>query len=252
MKVIVLIPTRGVVTTELLSALVNNSEDHQIVLRTVNRLPVDTARNQLAELAIAAADDTALFPAGSDPYVFWIDSDAFFLKGTLTLMIHTLEANPLIDVLAALFGPRAADRGAAAFRSAGDRESYLRPDVNFTRGDLVDVDLVGLHFLLQRVSLLRRLGVNPFGNPDAPNPDDAAFCGLIRHGRGRITVATGIPVFHVDERNGAAYSPGIAACVIDGDKINTTVLASELPTEERSYGTRIDRAVQSIKDSRST
>jgi hypothetical protein len=250
MKVIVLIPTRGVVASELLGALVNNCEDHQLVLRTVNRRPVDAARNQLAELAIVAADDASLFPAGSDPYVFWIDSDAFFLKGTLTLMLHTLETNPLIDVLAALFGPRAADRGAAAFRSAGDPESYLRPDVNCTRGDLVDVDLVGLHFLLHRVSLLRALGTKPFGTPDAPNPDDAAFCGLIRHGGGRITVATGIPVFHVDERNGAAYSPGIAACVIDGDHINTSMLASELPTEARSYGERVDRAVKRIRDSR--
>jgi hypothetical protein len=252
MKVIVLIPTRGVVASELLGALVNNCEDHQLILRTVNRLPVDAARNRLAELAIAAADDVSLFPAGSDPYVFWIDSDAFFLKGTLSLMIHTLETNPLIDVLAALFGPRAADRGAAAFRTAGDRESHLHPDVNFTRGDLIDVDLVGLHFLLHRVSLLRRLGSDPFGTPDAPNPDDAAFCGLIRHGGGRITVATGIPVFHVDVRNGAAYSPGIAACVIDGDRINTSTLASELPAEMRSYGERVDRAGQAINNAKST
>jgi hypothetical protein len=250
LKVIVLIPTRGVVASELLGALVNNCEDHQLVLRTVNRRPVDAARNQLAESAIVAADDASHFPAGSDPYVFWMDSDAFFLKGTLTLMIHTLETNPLIDVLAALFGPRAAERGATAFRSAGDPESYLQPEVNVTRGELVDVDLVGLHFLLHRVSLLRQLGSDPFGTPDAPNSDDAAFCGRIRHGGGRITVATGIPVFHVDERNGAAYSPGIAACVIDGDRIDTSTLATALPTEARSYGERVDRAVKRSRDSR--
>lgn len=241
---LVLVPTRGTVATELLAALVSNGEGHRIVLRTVNREAVDVARNRLAELAIAAADDETLFPAGSDPLVFWIDSDAFFLAGTFTLMLHTLAQNPAIDVLAALFGPRAANRGAAAFRTATDRSSMLDPEKNFTRGDLVDVDLVGLHFVLHRVSLLRKLGPDPFGGGDAPNSDDAAFCGRIRHGNGRITVATGIPVFHVDERNGAAYSPGIAACVVDGDSISETALAKELPVEVRSYGARIDAAVR--------
>jgi len=214
------------------------------VLRMVNRRPVDAARNQLAALALAAADDPALFAAGSDPYVFWIDSDAFFLKGTFSLMIDTLERTPSIDLLAALFGPRAPDRGAAAFRDRNDRHSYLLPERDFTRGELIDVDHVGLHFVLHRISLLRALGPRPFGEADATEPDDAAFCGRIRHGNGRIVVATGIPVFHVDERNGAAYSPGVAACVIDGDAIDPERLATALPPDERSYGPRVDRAVR--------
>lgn len=237
-------PTRGVVAAETVSALVNNSEGHRVVLRMVHRLAVDVARNQLAALALAAAEDTTLFPAGSDPYVFWLDSDAFFLNGTFSLMLNTLAQNPSIDLLAALFGPRAANRGATAYRSADDRSTYLIPEVNVTRGELVDVDLVGLHFVLHRASLLRALGPEPFGAADAPSSDDAAFCGRIRHGNGRITVATGIPVFHVDERNGAAYSPGVDACVIDGSTISTTALAEALPVESRSYGERIDRAVR--------
>jgi hypothetical protein len=241
-KFIALTPTRGVVAAELLTALVNNNEGHEILLRMVNRQPVDTARNQLAAMAIAAADDAVNFPPGSDPYVFWIDSDAFFLKGTFSMMIHTLEANPAIDVLAALFGPRSPNRGATAFRKRDDKTSYLIPEVNFERGELVDVDIVGLHFILHRTSLLRALGPNPFGEPSEASSDDAAFCGRIRHGNGRITVATGMPVFHVDERNGTAYSPGIAGCSIDGDAIDATRLGDDLPTEERTYGPRIDRA----------
>jgi hypothetical protein len=243
--VIVLVPTRGTICAELSRALINNTPGFELVLRTRDRLPVDVARNALAADAIAAANDGARFPAGSDPYVFWIDSDAFFLHGTMTLMVRTLEQHPDIDVLAGLFGPRASERGATAFRSAGDRSSYLVPEVNFTRGDLVDVDLVGLHFLLHRVSLLRSLGPDPFGAPDSPASDDAAFCGRIRHGGGRITVATGVPVFHVDERNGTAYSPGVGACAIEGDAISTTLLGDELPPEERTYGGRIDRATRS-------
>jgi hypothetical protein len=242
-KLLVLMPTRGMVAAELVSALINNTEGHQLVLRMENRRPVELARNRLAAEAIAAADDPALFPAGSDPYVFWIDSDAFFLNGTLTLMLRTLAEHPAIDVLAALFGPRAPERGATAFRDRNDRTSYLIPEVNFTRGDLVDVDVTGLHFILHRVSLLRALGPDPFGDGSGIAADDAAFCGRIRHGNGRITVATGIPVFHVDERNGAAYSPGVAACVIANDRIDTTRLADELPVETRTYGAGVDRVV---------
>jgi hypothetical protein len=243
--VIVLVPTRGTICAELSRALINNTPGFELILRTRDRLAVDVARNALAADAIAAADDAELFPAGSDPYVFWIDSDAFFLKGTMTLMVRTIERHPDIDVLAGLFGPRASERGATAFRTAGDRSSFLMPEVNFTRGDLVDVDLVGLHFLLHRVSLLRGLGADPFGLANSPASDDAAFCGRIRHGGGRITVATAVPIFHVDERNGTAYSPGIGACAIEGDAISTTILGKELPPEERNYGGRINQATRS-------
>jgi hypothetical protein len=222
---IALVPTRGVVAAELVIALVNNAEGHRIVVRTVNRENVEIARTRLAAQAIAAAGDPSLFPAGSDPYVFWIDGDAFFLPGTFTLMIHAFEANPSIDVLAALFGPRAANAGATALRDSNDTNSHLVEDVNFTRGDIVDVAQVGLHFTMHRVSLLRKLGGEPFG-------DSAAFCERVRAAGGRIAVATGIPVFNVDERNGAAYSPGIGACVIAGNTIDTSRLAEELPADD--------------------
>jgi hypothetical protein len=103
--------------------------------------------------------------------------------------------------------------------------------VNFTRGEIVDVELVDLHFILHRASLLRRLGPAPFGAPNGTVSDSAAFCGRARAAGGRIGVATGIPIFHVDERNGAAYSPGIAACVIDGNTIDTSRLAEELAVD---------------------
>jgi hypothetical protein len=243
-RAIVVMPTRGVVVAELLQALVNNAEGHRLILRMVNRETVDVARNRLAAEAIAAADDPALFAPGTDPYVFWIDSDAFFVRGTLTLMMRTLERHPSIDVLAALFGPRVAKSGAAAFRSLSDRHSVLIPGVNCKRGEVVDVEQVGFHFTLHRVSLLRALGPNPFGEPSENTSDDAAFCWRIHAGKGRMAVATGIPVFHVDERNGAAYTPGVDAAVIDGDTIDATRLPDELPFESRAYGDRIDPIVR--------
>jgi hypothetical protein len=239
-RVIVAMPTRGVVSAELLQALVNNADGHRLILRMVNREAVDIARNRLAAQAIAAADDPELFAPGTDPYVFWIDSDAFFVRGTLTLMMRTLEEHPFLDVLAALFGPRVANSGAAAFRSLSDRQSMLIPGVNCKRGEVVDVEQVGFHFTLHRVSLLRALGPNPFGDPSENTSDDAAFCWRVHAGGGRIATATGIPVFHVDERNGAAYTPGVAVAGIDGDAIDATRIPDELPFETRAYGDRID------------
>jgi hypothetical protein len=239
-QLIALVPTRGVVAAELVQALVNNAEGHRLILRTVNRETVDVARNRLAAEAIAAADDPELFAPGTDPYVFWIDSDAFFVRGTLTLMLRTLEAHPSIDVLAALFGPRGAKRGAAAFRKLSDPDSLLFPGVNCERGEVVDVEQVGFHFTLHRVSLLRALGPNPFGEPGENTSDDAAFCWRIQAGKGRVAVATGIPVFHVDERTGAAYTPGVDVVGIDGDAIDETRVPDELPFEARAYGNRID------------
>jgi len=99
--------------------------------------------------------------------------------------------------------------------------------VNCERGEVADVEQVGLHFTLHRISLLRALGPNPFGEPSESTSDDAAFCSRIHVGKGPIAVATGIAVFHVDERNGAAYTPGVD----DGDTIDATRVPAELPFE---------------------
>ena len=84
-------PSRGTVAAETMLALLEHNEGYEIVFRMATRLPVDVARNRLAAKALEAAADRTLFEVGSDPYVFWIDTDAFFLKGTFTMMMRALE-----------------------------------------------------------------------------------------------------------------------------------------------------------------
>ena len=242
-RVIVLIPTRGSIASELARALINNTEEYELELFTVDRQPVDVARNQLAAMAIDAADDIARFSRDDDPYVFWIDSDAFFIKGTLSLMMAALDRNPAISLLAGLFGPRAANAGATAFRDRHDRKSFLMPDVNVQRGDIVEVDVVGMHMVVHRVSLLRSVGAHPFGVEDDQISEDAAFCGRVQISGGTIAVATGVPVFHVDEKTGIAYTPGMPPCAIAGDQIDLTFSPAESEVESRTYGMRIDAIV---------
>lgn len=247
-KFIVLMPTRGTVTAETVAALLMNGEGHSLVVRMVHRKPVDVARNQLARDALTAADDPAVFERGADPLVFWIDSDAFFLKGTFSLMIREFETHPEIDVLVGYFGPRAPFLGSTAFLKADDIASSVVAGTNCVLGAVVPVEAAGLHFALHRASLLRRLGKEPFGPPMQRGSDDMWFCRRVREVGGRIAVATGIPVFHVDERNGLAFYPGARALVVAGDHIDAEAVAeTPLPLELRSFGERVDRAKRTVQ-----
>ena len=245
-RFIALMPTRGSVAGETVGALVRNAEQHDLVLRMAHRQPVDVARNRLAQEALRAADDRALFAPDVDPFVFWIDSDAFFLKGTFSLMMRELEAHPELDVLAAYFGPRAPFAGSTAFVKANDMASSVVAGTTCEPGAVVRVETVGLHFVVHRVSLLRRLGPQPFGSPLEAAADDSRFCASVRAVGGTIAVATGIPVFHVDERNGTAFFPGARALIVDGDRVNTELSVTALPFEQRSFGTRVDSAKRTI------
>lgn len=244
-RFIVLMPTRGTVTAETLTAFVNNAEGHDIVLRTVNRQPVDRARNRLAELALEAAGDPSLFDAGADPFVFWIDSDAFFLDGTLTMMLRRLEADPSIDLLAPLCGARCDGSSPGALLRIDDPSSVFEPGVDVERGSLVAVQMASTHFLLHRASLLRRLGPEPFGPADdATATDDFYFCARILGIGGRIVVDTGIPVFHVDERDGRCFLPNFDSVVLSGNSVAPPVHKQPpLPMERRDYGPRVSALI---------
>jgi hypothetical protein len=243
-RVVVLMPTRGSVTAETLVALVNNTEGYELVLRTENRQPVDVARNRLAATALAVAADRALFDEGDDPFVFWIDSDAFFLPGTLTMLIRELQQGPY-DLLAPLSGARVAGSSVQALRDVYDRSSSPAPGVDCERGEIVPVAMSTTHFLAHRASLLARVGPEPFGTGDAGDEtEDFFFCRRVREAGGRIAVHTGVPVFHVDERNGAAYLPQFEPIAIVGSGIDANVPVEALPLEQRSYGPRIDAIVK--------
>ena len=236
---IALMPTRGTVTAETLMALLNNSEDYRLRLYTENRLAVDVARNLLAERAIESASDPSL-DGEADPVVVWIDSDAFFLKGTLTLLLKELQRGAF-DVVAPLTGARVPGSSVQALRKAGDLTSSPKPGVDCHAGEIVGVEMVSTHFLMHRAFLLKRLGPQPFGShDDVLETDDFHFCRRVREAGGALCVHTGVPVFHVDERNGAAFLPGFDPVFVRGNEIDPLSKAEPLAWEARTYGARID------------
>jgi hypothetical protein len=205
------------------------------------RQPVDVARNHLARRALEAARDPVQFAPGEDPFVFWIDSDAFFLAGTLTTMIHQLIKNPWIDVLAPLSGPRIANHVAAGQMREGDVLSFPHPGANCTAGDIVEAVFVSTHFFAHRASLLAKLGDTPFGSSNELDwTDDGFFCMNARKHGARLAISTGIPVFHIDERTSAAFLPYCNAGRVEGATIVDFAEYQSTPKEERSYGPRLD------------
>jgi hypothetical protein len=241
MKIISLIPVRDRISKETSTALTANNESHELLLLTEERQPVDVARNILARRALAVANDPSIFPATQDPFVFWIDSDAFFLAGTLTTMIHQLKQNPWIDVLAPLSGPRIANHIAAGHTREGDLMSFPHPGVNCQPGDIVEAVFVSTHFFAHRASLLTKLGDEPFGSPtDLEWTDDGYFCMNARKHGARLAITTAIPVFHVEERTGAAFLPYCAAARVEGATVVDFPDYAETPKEQRNYGRRLD------------
>jgi hypothetical protein len=251
-RIIVLMPSRGTVAAETMLALLTHNEGYELVFRMATHLPVDAARNRLAAKALEAAEDRTLFPTQSDPYVFWIDADAFFLTGTFTMMIRTLEEHPNIDLLSALTGPRVPHEKSYAQTRYDDAASGLRPGVDCEAGAVVEVELVSAHFLCHRASLLRRVGSGPpFGPPDFPITEDIYFSRMVRVNGGRIAVATGIPVFHVDERNGHAFLPTYPAARIEDDgTLDAATPVNPLAPDERTYGDRVDSVVRRNRERR--
>jgi hypothetical protein len=241
-RIIVLMPSRGTVSAETALALIEHNEGYDIALRMATRLPVDVARNRLAEKALEAAADRSLFAQRADPYVFWVDADAFFLKGTFTMMIREMEKDPTIDLLAGLCGPRAPYQKSYAQTRFDDPTSGLVPGTDCPEGSVVDVELVSAHFMCHRASLLNRVrNKPPFGPPDFPISEDIYFSRNVRVSGGRIAVATGIPVFHVDERNGHAFLPAFPTVRIDdAGAVDTAAVVEPLQHEDRSYGARVD------------
>ncbi|MGB8267122.1 MAG: hypothetical protein WCE44_12395 [Candidatus Velthaea sp.] len=63
----------------------------------------------------------------------------------------------------------------------------------------------------------------------------------------RIVVATGIPVFHIDERDGAAYLPGAPAMRVVENAIDTETPVTGLPLEHRDYGARMNAILARLR-----
>lgn len=234
-------------------ALSSHKDDSTVILANVARKPVTEARNSLAATALQAAKDDLLPFVPRELIVLWVDDDAFWTPGTFTQLDNIFRAYQQVDIVAGYFGTRAPFGPPVAFRDKDNGESYPRLNVDCRPGDLVEVERVGFHFVAHRVSVLEKVGLNPFTIPvDAEKnvSEDFAFCDRARAAGCRIVCATGLHIAHIDPRDGAAYIPGAPTLRVDNNRLVTATLEhlgtdGQVKTgEKRSYGADVDSVME--------
>ena len=210
-------------------------------------LPVDIARNRLAE---SARKSTA-------EYVVWIDSDCWFEPGTIETKIRALITTASVSVVAAYCSGRLPFSASLAFANG----TSLYP---VALGEPVPIDWATMHLVVHRRSLLDRLGDHPFTLGEHDLGEDQAFYRLVREcGAGKIVVLnSGSVVAHMDK--GVAFLPGLPPGRIVNNRFEVADARSqeEIVAEynrmlasretysggviysDRSYGPSVDAAIR--------
>ncbi len=241
--VVVLLPTRGQICVETQMAIENNMRDveHRLLIRQM-RKPIVEARNSLAKAALEcqAANPFPFTPR--EWFALWIDDDAWFPPGLPATMLRCMRDYPDVDALFGQFGTRMPYAPVSAWRRHHDRDSFPRVGVDCMPGDVVDIAEAGFHLVLMRLTLLERLGDNPFDLTEDRGSEDIAFCARAKALGARLAVGMGFPVLHIDPRDGSAYQPGTPALMMQGNSVRQTTLEHVTPAgtvktgEIRAYG----------------
>jgi hypothetical protein len=110
------------------------------------------------------------------------------------------------DVLCAYFGPRAPFSTPLCLMRPNDVTSAPREGRDFQLGQVISIASASMNFVMHRVSLFERLGLDPFAPMAGSLGEDHSFFERLRAGGGIAALATGIVVAHCE--NGLAFVPG--------------------------------------------
>lgn len=136
-----------------------------------------------------------------------------------------------------------------------DANSFPKEGFDCKGGDIVSIQSAGFHLVLMRMSLLERVGHDPFTIPVGSEiGEDAAFCQRARE-VGHLAVGMGFPAAHIDARDGTAYIPGMPTMMVDGNSLRGVstehVGANRVKTSElRNYGAELDAQVERLEAKR--
>ena len=253
--VLVLMPTRGTISYETCLALDANMGGVQHRKLIVARKPVAEARNDLARFALEAIERGDLFEfVPREYFCLWVDDDAWWPPDVVPMMLRAMRELPGIDALFGKFGPRLPFSKIYAWRDADDPESFPKENVDCKPADIVQIESAGFHFVMMRLSLLRRVGPNPFDILKNDNGqamgEDSSFCARAIAAGAKLGVGMGFPVLHIDPIDGAAYVPGMPAMMMDGNNVRKLTIEHALPGgslktgEHRKYGEELDGAME--------
>lgn len=255
---ILLMPTRGTIAIETHVALSQNMDGVRNLRVTVERKPVDEARNVLAGAAQRIAKDDPLQIGPSNYLALWIDDDAWWPPGTITEMLGTMAKDPTIDLLCANFCVRAANSSSAAVpkgvselieRANAGRAGFYKVDMGilgWQQGAVNEIEGCGFHFVMHKVSMFDAVGPEPF-TPKNGNAEDETFTKRAHHLGFRLACHSGLNVAHIDVKSGLAFIPHAPALQVEGNRLILATperLAAFVPDEQirssRHYGEKID------------
>lgn len=223
----ILMPTRGRITVETMTAL-NFLDGVPGLVIAKSRMGVVDARNALVTSALAVEHNAPYEP--TQWYALWVDDDAFWRPGTITRMLDTL-AKPGVDILAGWFSGRCELSSPKAFRDDGSSPVV---GVDCEIGNILQVKHVGFHFVMHTLDILKKMPENPF-TITGEGTEDAAFCDRAAEAGFKVWVDTAAMIAHVDD-DGFAYLPGCEKMLVqNGQLIKNTPL--------RRYGAGVDDAV---------
>ena len=240
MRVLVLMPVRDAPEAATLAALRDGTDGAQVTVFNETGLPVDIARNRLAERARSVLREFDI--------VMWIDADAWWPKGTFAHIVRRLRAMTPRDLLGSFHGARRAYAPVNASMIGPDRQPAL-PTIPIIRSApdwLLPVTFAGSHFYAHYPALLAMLGPAPFTLIPTSAGEDGAFCGRVIRNGGTIYMDGRLAVFHVE--NGIGYLPGRGAFRFDGTNMIAIGEAPPASPEEmkhapyRYYGDSVDEA----------
>ena len=234
--VAICMPVRDRVEPETKFALENNVGVRYRLLTEIG-LPVDEARNRLAERALETEAER----------IVWVDADAFWLPGCLERML-SWTADPS-KVIGAVYGRRTHFSPVNARQSA--QAIYVGFDHIRSIDGLIPCYFIGSHVLACSRALLERLGPHPWELSDVDQSEDNAFARRIREAGCAQYLDTRAWTFHVE--NGVMYVPGSSAYVLVDGKPERRPLPPTLPfARGRGYGSAVDAAMRKGLDSRGT
>lgn len=262
-------PSRGTLAVETHEALSRNMDDIPNIRMVNARKPVDESRNELSASALRVAQDDPM-NVGFDNYrSLWIDSDAWWPRGTISQMMRIMDEHPEIDLLVPLFCARQPFCPPAVFREQSVRVVRYSDGAEITKipnmplpvsdetGEIVPIHSAGAHFVLHKTSILSALGENPW-SPSELQTEDISFYRRLREHNVRCFAATRLAVAHVDADTGRAYMPGqrplrvvggsLVYDVSPAEKTDAELIAEIQDTPIRKYGSRVDSAVDAIHD----
>lgn len=213
--ILVGMPTRGNLSTETFTAFVANNDGYRLVPITSARLPVVEARNRIAAQMLATPNSCPWPVKPSEWFVLWVDSDAWWPPDTISTAVDLLKRHPGVDLLAGCFSLRESRSGVVALPKTNGRR------IRWERGELLECDQVGGHFLMHKLSLLDRVGPNPFDRIGTLTEDNS-FSERVRKVGGNVFLALGLTVAHVDQDSGWAFIPCEDACRVEGNRLVRT------------------------------